>query len=206
MQESWLQGAQALDAKKRFWILCTKIINAITTCLYRQMKSNPLCLEQNLDTLLELLRITVVPSLRKENNVAWKFLLCSGWSGSTNTPGLLQAIPPIGFLRKSTAGRIHHLDRNWNLQASGHYVSILQLSFTVSVLSSACNVLYVYVVTLPLPPCSSILFPPLLYQLCRFFKLHLIELARACDEYYRHLIYNHCPSSHIASEIIELIT
>jgi hypothetical protein len=101
-------------------------------------------------------------------------------------------------------GRIHHLDRNWNSQASGYYVSILQLSFTISVLSIAYSVLYVYVVTSPLPPCSFLLFPPLVYQLCLFFNLHLIGLARACGEYYRHANQNHCPSSHIALEIIEL--
>lgn len=103
------------------------------------------CPEQNLHTLLELLHITVVPSLRKENNFAWKFLLCSSRSGNTNIPGLLQALQHIRFLRKSAVVRIHHLNCNWNSQASGHYVSLLQLSFTISVLSIAYNVLYVRV-------------------------------------------------------------
>lgn len=97
----------------------------------------------------------------------------------------------LRFLRKFTASCtgtcIHHLDCNSNSRASSQYISILQMSLTISVLSIAYNVLHMYGVTSPLPPCSSLLFPRLLHQLWWFLKLYVIEMARACREYCRTL-------------------
>ena len=127
--------------------------------------------------------------------IRWSRIHCVFQQYTRFVPG----IPHLRFPRKSTASStaicIQPLDCNWNSQASSQYISILQMSLTVAVLSIAYNVLNVYGVASMLPPCSSLLFPRLLRQLWWFLKLYVIEMARACREYCRtleSLLFTYC--------------
>ena len=74
----------------------------ISTCTHRQLETNSFYLPLNY--LNTLLTYYYVPSLFSTNTRSHLEISCvSGSSGSTGTPGLLQATPHIRFLKNDTA-------------------------------------------------------------------------------------------------------